>query len=435
MRKPLSPLQEARERQRSGPGGWKPLVSQALLQANSNAGRNTYLSLDKPSIADQVEILSRSDTIPAPALFGVPVSIKDCFDLRGFRTSCGSKFYANSNAPAPDDSWVAAQVRQAGGVIVGKTHMQQLAYGITGENVDFGDCVQPRDASLLTGGSSSGAAASVQEGSALVAIGTDTGGSIRVPAALCGLAGFRSSLGTSSWQGGVHLAPSFDTLGLLFRDLRDGPELARNLLGIHPATPDPRSLTPRIAIVAEDFLYDCDDQVRAAFTHQLEQLRETGAQLNVIQTEFWADSLEIFAAIQAHEAAAIQRRKLAGQADFSVFEPQIADRLTWGESLSPTYIAEMRVRHHAFRASMDAMLTQFDFLMLPCAPMHQLKAGADHSKTRQQILRYSTPVSLAGMPVATLPHPAGAGMQLIAARGRDAELLAYAASLHSIISA
>jgi aspartyl-tRNA(Asn)/glutamyl-tRNA(Gln) amidotransferase subunit A len=84
---------------------------------------------------------------------------------------------------------VAARLRAAGAVIVGKTHLHQLAYGITGENKDFGDCVQPRNAEWLTGGSSSGAAASVQEGSAMAAIGTDTGGSVRVPAALCGLAG------------------------------------------------------------------------------------------------------------------------------------------------------------------------------------------------------------------------------------------------------
>ena len=87
------------------------------------------------------------------------------------------------------------QLRAAGAVIVGKTHLHPLAYGITGENPEFGDCVQPRDSGALTGGSSSGAAASVQEGSAVAAIGTDTGGSIRAPAALCGLAGYRATLG------------------------------------------------------------------------------------------------------------------------------------------------------------------------------------------------------------------------------------------------
>ena len=112
----------------------------------------------------------------------------------------------------------------------------QLPYGITGQNPDYGDCVQTNDALRLTGGSSSGAAASVQEGSAVAAIGTDTGGSIRAPAALCGLAGYRASIDLAHqrglWRGGVHLAPSFDTLGWLFRDLRDAPLLAEALFGL-----------------------------------------------------------------------------------------------------------------------------------------------------------------------------------------------------------
>jgi Asp-tRNA(Asn)/Glu-tRNA(Gln) amidotransferase A subunit family amidase len=120
---------------------------------------------------------------------------------------------------------VAARLRQAGAVIMGKTHLHQLAYGITGENSEYGDCVQPENPQALTGGSSSGSAASVQEGSAVAAIGTDTGGSIRVPAALCGLAGYRSSLGlggAQAWEGGLHLAVSFDTLGWLFATCATG---------------------------------------------------------------------------------------------------------------------------------------------------------------------------------------------------------------------
>jgi Asp-tRNA(Asn)/Glu-tRNA(Gln) amidotransferase A subunit family amidase len=429
MQKPLSPLQEAREHARAGQPEVEQFAINALLRANSNAGRNTYISLDEPRVAGEIASLAQKERSDAPSLYGVPISIKDCFDAQGYKSSCGSRFYAESNLPAAVDSWVVAQVRRAGGIVTGKTHMQQLAYGITGENMDFGDCVQPNNAALLTGGSSSGAAASIQEGSALVAIGTDTGGSIRVPAALCGIVGYRSSLGIGSWQGGVHLAPSFDTLGLLFRDLRDGPALAQLLLGVQQIASTSPFRNPRIATVQDEFLHDCDDVVIEAFSRQKEQLYKEGTTVQTVATDFWHDSIEIFAAIQANEAAAIQRQKLAGRADFSVFEPQIADRLAWGESLSPAHITQMRERHIIFRATMDALLTKYDFLMLPCAPMPQLRAGVDHSKTRPTILRYTTPASLAGMPTVTLPHPGGAGMQLIAARGRDAELLAYAANL------
>ncbi len=150
----------------------------------------------------------------APRLWGVPISVKDCFDLAGSPTTCGVRFYRDLNGTATRDSWLVEQLRAAGAVIVGKTHLHALAYGITGENPEFGDCVQPRDSGALTGGSSSGAVASVQEGSAVAAIGTDTGGSVRAPAALGGLAGYRSTIGRGDWRGGAHLAVSFDTHGL-----------------------------------------------------------------------------------------------------------------------------------------------------------------------------------------------------------------------------
>ena len=116
----------------------------------------------------------------------------------------------------------------AGAVITGKTHLHPLAYGITGENPEFGDCLQPGDRGALTGGSSSGAAASVLEGSAVAAIGTDTGGSVRAPAASVRAGWVSRVVGRGDWRGGAHLAQSFDTMGWLFRDLEDAPLLARS---------------------------------------------------------------------------------------------------------------------------------------------------------------------------------------------------------------
>jgi aspartyl-tRNA(Asn)/glutamyl-tRNA(Gln) amidotransferase subunit A len=357
-----------------------------------------------------------------PALFGAPVAIKDCFDVAGFPTTCGSRFYAEKLGMARADSTVAARLRQAGAVIMGKTHLHQIAYGITGESKDYGDCLQPRDPLRLTGGSSSGSAASVQEGSAVAAIGTDTGGSIRVPAALCGLAGYRSTLGLGgeeAWEGGWHLAASFDTLGWLFRDLRDGPALAAALLGVKPAAVQKDVI---IAAVAGPFLEDCEPAVREMYDGRQGNLRSEGAQIEPFAPDFWADTGEIFGGIQAHEAAAIH------QGNFEHLEKTIADRLAWGASLSAATVEELRKRHVAFRSKMDRLLDQYDFLMLPCAPISALPAAMDHSESRLKILRYTTPISLAGMPAVVLSGPGG-GVQLVAARGNDARLLAFAASL------
>jgi aspartyl-tRNA(Asn)/glutamyl-tRNA(Gln) amidotransferase subunit A len=400
------------------------LAREAFTRANSNAGRNVYLAMDQERTLAEAEAVSARFPNPEqrPPLYGVPIAIKDCFDVAGYPTTCGSRFYAAKNGIARSDSAVAARLRQAGAVIMGKTHLHQLAYGITGENSDYGDCLQPRDPLWLTGGSSSGSAASVQEGSAMAAIGTDTGGSIRVPTALCGLAGYRSTIGlggAQAWEGGTHLAISFDTLGWLFRDLRDGPVLAAALLDV-PLVAAPHGVT--IAAVGESFLHDCEPAVLEVYRGWQEDLRRSGAQLRVFEPDFWTDTREIFLGIQGHEASEVHR------GNFEHFEKPIAERLAWGASLSAATVEDLRRRHAAFRERMDDLFAQQDFLMLPCAPMSALAEGVDHSVTRQKILRYTTPASLAGTPAVTLAAPGG-GVQLIGARGSDARLLAFAAGL------
>src|SRR5438552_805200 len=288
----LSPLQKLRASLLAGEMSPRQLAAQALANANQNAGRNVYLSLDKAwTLVEADRALEKfgAGTLPAddkPLLFGLPVSLKDCFDLEGFRTTAGTRFYAEKNEIAREDSAVAKRLRAQGAVIIGKTNLHPLAYGITGENPDFGDCLQPADASLLTGGSTSGGAASVQEGSAVAAIGTDTGGSIRVPAALCGLAGYRASIGLAwergLWAGGVHLAQSFDTLGWIFRDLGDGPLLAEGLFGLQVPHgdnfPSP-NFQVRIGAIAAEFLHDCDANVLSAFAACKELLVASGAEV------------------------------------------------------------------------------------------------------------------------------------------------------------
>jgi Asp-tRNA(Asn)/Glu-tRNA(Gln) amidotransferase A subunit family amidase len=389
----------------------------AAARVNGNAGKNTYLQLQ--DAAAQARELPRRfpDAASRPLLYGLPVSLKDCFDLAGTITTCGSRYYADANPVAAADSWVAERLRDAGAVIVGKTHLHELAWGITGENPWFGDCLQPRDAAQLTGGSSSGAAASVQEGSAVAAIGTDTGGSVRAPAAFCDLVGFRASLGQGDWRGGWHLAPLFDTIGWLFRDLRDGPLLAAALFGIAPVAPEPRA--ERIGIPAAEFFHDCEPEMVSRFQGCRQALTSRGHSIEEFSTEFWQDAYEIFAGIQAHEAAGLHR------GHYDAFEASINDRLKWGASLTDADVSGFRRRHAEFRSRMDELMTRFDFLLLPSTPVPQLVAGKDQSRARPRILRYMTPISLTGWPVVALPG----GMQLIGILGADAQLLAFAATL------
>ena len=402
------------------------LAERSLTCANGNLSGNTYLWRDPAwtlAEANRVAKTARGEGGDfgdgRSPFWGVPVSVKDCFDLAGAPTTCGTNFYRDLHGAASQDSWLVEQLRVAGAIITGKTHLHPLAYGITGENPEFGDCLQPGDPGALTGGSSSGAAASVLEGSALAAFGTDTGGSIRVPAALCGLAGYRASLGRGGWRGGAHLAPSFDTLGWLFRDLEDGPLLGS---AFGPIFPGAARLPRTFAVVGDSFLHDCEPAVAASLLRCQTELEALGLDAVTIEVPWWSDSMEIFAPIQASEAAKIHRGY------YAEFEPSIRQRLEWGASLGAVAIAALRARHDEFRTRMDTLLAQHELLLLPAAPVARLAAGADHSQTRQRLLRYTTPASLSGMPAITIPFAAG-GMQLVAAREDDARLLVLGAAL------
>jgi aspartyl-tRNA(Asn)/glutamyl-tRNA(Gln) amidotransferase subunit A len=423
-----SPLTHLRNELAAGTIDPLTIARDTIERANGSASRNTYLYFNADALLEQAATLEQT----AP-LFGIPVSLKDCFDLKGTHTTCGTRFYADFNPPALTDSAVAASIRKAGALLTGKTHLHPLAYGITGQNPDYGDCLQPRDATLLAGGSSSGAVASVQEGSALAAIGTDTGGSIRVPAALSGLTGFRASHNLASpggwfpqaWAGAAHLAPSFDTLGIVLRDPRDAAPISEALFNI-PLGSVPSEI--KIGCVPESFLYDCEADVLTAYRAWQQTLTSMSASVHTFDTSWWSDTFEYFAGIQAHEAAAIHH------GHFDQFEPSIKARLEWGASITAAELNAFKIRHEQFRAKMNELFNQFDLLMLPTAPVSRLSANTDLSKARQIILRYTTPFSLAGVPALSLPGEIigaafGTGVQIAAAVNADPVLLAFAAAV------
>jgi Asp-tRNA(Asn)/Glu-tRNA(Gln) amidotransferase A subunit family amidase len=419
-----SPIAALLQKLSQGDATAEEIVFDALTRANGNASTNTYLAFDAEWSLEQARGLSGR---PAKgSLAGLPVALKDCFDLQGFVTSSGSRFYARHLPAASADSWVAERLKAAGAVITGKTHLHQLAYGITGENRDYGNCLQPDDASLLTGGSSSGSAAAIQEGSALAAIGTDTGGSVRAPAALCGLAGYRASLGVGNWRGGAHLTPSCDTIGWLCRDLRDLPLLAHALFGISAAALETPPI--RVGCLRGGLMDGCDVPVLHTMQVWEERVRRSGAETFDLHADFWSEAYTIYAPIQAHEASALHT------GFYGEFEPAIAERLSWGAAMALAEVAEWRMKREAFVAEMNDLFTAFDFLLLPTMPLTRLVAGADHAVSRARILPYTTPASLAGLPAVVLPaRPVG--MQLLAARGRDAELLTFAKTLGEALAA
>jgi aspartyl-tRNA(Asn)/glutamyl-tRNA(Gln) amidotransferase subunit A len=233
------------------------------------------------------------------------------------------------------------------------------------------------------------------------------------------LAGYRASIGRGDWRGAAHLAQSFDTMGWLFRDLEDAPLLGQLFA---PGRGEPRAPFTGFAVIDHGFLHDCEPEIVDSLHAASIELEALGLRKSEFDPAFWTGSFEIFAPIQAWEAARIH----AGH--FDQFQASIRERLEWGSRITEAEILVLRQRHSDFNSHMDELFATHELLLMPATPVTRLAVGADHSQTRARLLRYTTPFSLAGVPVVTVPAKSG-GMQLAAARGHDELLLELAAQL------
>src|SRR5215472_664678 len=216
-------------------------------------------------------------------LHGVPMSIKDLIDMRGTPTTAAS--HVREGHVAERDAAVITHLRQAGAVFVGKTNLHEFAFGTTNEDSAFGPARNPRDTSRSPGGSSGGSAASVAAGMAFATIGTDTGGSIRIPAAACGIVGLKPTVGEVSTDGVVPLSRTFDHVGPLTQTVTDAFLVYHALLGDHIAAPPPPMPLHgvRVAVLRRYFCDVLDEDVRARFEEAVARLRESGAHVDEIE--------------------------------------------------------------------------------------------------------------------------------------------------------
>lgn len=400
------------------------LTGIALDSARRSAVSRAFLMIDEAGAQAQAQTLEAAG--PGGPLWGLPVSVKDLFDVRGLPTTCGSPFYAGTRPVPQDDCPYVADWRAQGTVLVGKTNLNEFAYGITGENRWYGDVTQPGHPDRLTGGSSSGAAASVLMGAAAIGLGTDTGGSLRAPAALCGLVSYRATLGSEDAAGSFPLAHAFDTLGWLQRSLGDLAWVARNLRPGIPSTALSRA--PRVGVVRGDWLAPAEPEVLAGMERFVEALKAGGASVDSVEGVGWERAVDCFVPIQAHEAHGTHARYLTDHA--GAYDPAILPRLELGRGISAGRYAELLAERDAFRRGFDPLFQRFDVLIAPASAMRVLKAGADHAGTRPRMIRLTAPASLGGLPVVTVPWleggEPGLGFQCLGAAGSDGSLWSFA---------
>lgn len=359
------------------------------------------------------ETLTRSATT-RDYLGGVPYLLKDLFDVGGVPTHAGSSFLATARS-TPGDSTLVRRLHELGAGLAGKTHLVEFAAGLTGENRTFGDCPHPHFPDRLAGGSSSGSAALVAAGVVPFAIGTDTGGSVRVPAAFCGVFGYRGVPGDAFIRDAFPLSPTCDTAGWFTANAPDMRAALAALVGPPPdATRTPRGVFLR----ATDLLAGADPDLTAACAASAEKFSEAAddATRDALLAD-WQDAVDAYATIVMRDAWEIHRQWLAPYHEH--YEPAIWQRFSDAAHFSAEKLARARATRERIREGFAQFFQRHDFLVFPCAPLPALTKAQCTPETRRAILTFTAPASLAGLPCLTVPVrlPGGltAGLQIIAA--------------------
>jgi aspartyl-tRNA(Asn)/glutamyl-tRNA(Gln) amidotransferase subunit A len=377
---------------------------------------NAYLAVMADSAleqARQAERELRSGQARGP-LHGMPVALKDLIDVVGTPTTAGSSL--RRSAMPRQDATITARLRAAGAVLIGKTNLHECAYGVTSSNPHFGPVRNPWNPAMIPGGSSGGSGAAVAAGLCAAAIGSDTGGSIRIPAALCGIVGLKPTYGRVSRAGVVPLAWSLDHLGPMTRTVADAALLLGALAGADardassaavPATDWAAGLDGglaglRIGVPRAYFWEELAPEVEAAATAALATLRAAGAVVEEVVLPGIDDAMAAQQIISLAEASAYHEPDITGRPD--AFGADVRERLQIGLTLRAVdYLHAQRVRSQAIQA-VRALLRRVDLLVTPAtAAVAAPIDGADANLLRAAMTRCSAPFNLTGLPALALP--------------------------------
>lgn len=341
------------------------LVASSLSLAKAQKAVFTTLYESTAMAAASAADTARESGRTTSALAGMPVSIKDLFDSEGEVTLAGS-VVLRDRAPARQDAPVVARLRAAGAALLGKTNMTEFAFSGVGINPHYGTPGNPADPTRIPGGSSSGAAASVAGGSCVAAIGSDTGGSIRIPAALCGLVGFKPTMRRVPVAGIVPLSPSLDTLGPIAHTVEDCL-LIDSIIADAPLQPDPITLAGlRLAVPLDVVLDDMDTQVAHAFSLALSRLSAAGVEIIDVPLPILREAPQInrFSPIEAY---AWHHDLLNAHEDD--YDHRVVQRIRQGANQGPEVLDELRAARADWIGRVGAALAGFDALLMPTVPI------------------------------------------------------------------
>jgi len=344
-------------------------------------------------------------------LHGVPISIKDLFDVRGTSTTAASRVRQNHRADA--DAPTIARLRASGAIVVGKTNLHEFALGTTNEESAFGPVRHPLDPSRSPGGSSGGSAASVLAEMAYASLGTDTGGSIRIPSAVCGLVGLKPAFRDITTRGCVPLSSSLDHVGPICRSVADARLLYDVLCDAqsrsNPGPDGDRTVKGmRLGVMRDYFTALLDSQVATAFESACARLSDAGAILEDVTIAHAEDIAPVYLHIALSEAAAFHAKALESRGED--YTPTVRQRLEMGRYiLAEDYVRALRGRD-VLRQEVNAAIEGKDALLLPTVPVPAtrlgattVKVGTGEESVRNITLRLTQLFNITGHPAITIP--------------------------------
>jgi aspartyl-tRNA(Asn)/glutamyl-tRNA(Gln) amidotransferase subunit A len=433
----------------SGATTARKLVEACLARIADPAGegQRVFIHVDKEAAlaaADAMDRLRKANAAPSPYA-GIPVSIKDLFDIKGQVTRAGSRALEENGTPAEDDATVVARLRRAGFIVIGRTNMTEFAYSGIGINPHYGTpkSVWNRSVGHVPGGSSSGAAVSIADQMAYGALGTDTGGSCRIPAAYNGIVGYKPTQSRVPLDGGVPLSSSLDSFGPLARSVACCAVLDAVLAGeaVQPLQPRPVK-GMRLAVPTTVALDDLDDEVATTFERALATLSRHGASIERIEVPEFHDVgvMNSKGGFAAAESYAWHRYLIVSEGD--VYDPRVRVRILRGESISAADYIDILNARRSFIARTEARIAPYDALVLPTTantPPAIADLADDKAFTTENLraLRNCTLINMLDGCAISLPaHRQGevpVGLMLAAAGGADRRIFELAAGMENII--
>jgi aspartyl-tRNA(Asn)/glutamyl-tRNA(Gln) amidotransferase subunit A len=424
------------------------LVDAALARIElANSGLNAFLTIVADRARRDARVAERAFRRgrPSSPLHGIPISLKDNFWTRGIRTTAGSKILANF---VPEkDSAVASALARAGAILLGKTNMHEFAYGITSENPHYGAVHNPWARDRISGGSSGGSAAAVATGMGFASMGTDTGGSIRIPASLCGIVGLKPTYGLVSVEGVVPLAESMDHAGPLARSVPDVCIMLEAVAGKYPkgtTAPDFRKLRKsiprriRLGWPKQYFFERVDAGVRQAIDAAAKCFASLGARIEEVSLPHLAESVDPSTNIALAEARRYHESQGYFPAREADYGEDVRKRLALGgEVRAVDYLNALALRRETAR-EFQAAFERVDAIIAPTVPIaaprigeNELEIAGEMETVRSALVRLNRPANLTGDPAISVPcgfTRAGlpVGLQLIGPHWSEARLLAMA---------